>query len=191
MCSTSKDSGRATRTRSRSSRPSRAGAVTDTLAELRKLYEEPVKPALVKERLQELRAAGARAIGSLTPQRTVELADQVLAAEPDLFVIQGTVVSAEHVARGSEPLNLKRFVRQLEVPVIVGGCTSYQTALHLMRTGAAGVMVGVGTGETSTCAQRPRSRVSPRRRPSPKRGPPGCATSTRPGCTATSSPAGR
>ena len=62
-------------------------------------------------------------------------------------MIQGTVVSAEHVSKDDvEPLNLKTFVRQLDIPVIVGGCASYQAALHLMRTGAAGVLVGVGPG---------------------------------------------
>ena len=65
-------------------------------------------------------------------------------------MIQGTVVSAEHVSKTVEPLNLKRFVRELDIPVIVGGCASYQAALHLMRTGAAGVLVGVGPGHACT-----------------------------------------
>jgi IMP dehydrogenase len=71
-------------------------------------------------------------------------------AELDLLVIQGTVVSAEHVSKTVEPLNLKRFVRELDIPVIVGGCASYQAALHLMRTGAAGILVGVGPGHACT-----------------------------------------
>ncbi len=71
-------------------------------------------------------------------------------AELDILVIQGTVVSAEHVSKTSEPLNLKRFIRELEIPVIVGGCASYQAALHLMRTGAVGVLVGVGPGNACT-----------------------------------------
>src|SRR3546814_7230477 len=78
------------------------------------------------------------------------LAPTVLAAEPDLLVIQGTVVSAEHVSRGKEPLNLKDFIRHYEIPVLVGGCTSYQAALHLMRTGAAGILVGAGSGAAGT-----------------------------------------
>ena len=111
---------------------------------LRAAYGEPVKPELIGARIAELRAAGVVSAAALTPQRTAEYADEILKAELDLFVIHGTVVSAEHVSRSAEPLNLKRFVRELEVPVIVGGCASYQAALHLMRTGAAGILVGVG-----------------------------------------------
>ncbi len=111
---------------------------------LRAAYAEPVKPELIGARIAELRAAGVVSCAALTPQRTAEYADEILKAELDLFVIHGTVVSAEHVSRSVEPLNLKRFVRELEVPVIVGGCASYQAALHLMRTGAAGVLVGAG-----------------------------------------------
>jgi len=129
------------------------GPVLERLAEaddhewagaLRTAYAEPVKPELIGARIAELRAAGVVSCAALTPQRTAEYAEEILKAELDLFVIHGSVVSAEHVSRSVEPLNLKRFVRELEVPVIVGGCASYQAALHLMRTGAAGVLVGVG-----------------------------------------------
>ncbi|HEV8115679.1 MAG TPA: GuaB3 family IMP dehydrogenase-related protein [Acidimicrobiales bacterium] len=113
---------------------------------LRAAYAEPVRPELIGARIAELRAAGVVSCAALTPQRTAEYADEILKAELDLFVIHGTAVSAEHVSRSVEPLNLKRFVRELEVPVIVGGCASYQAALHLMRTGAAGVLVGIGAG---------------------------------------------
>jgi IMP dehydrogenase len=65
-------------------------------------------------------------------------------------VIQGTVVSAEHVSTRTEPLNLKEFIREMPVPVVVGGCASYSTGLHLMRTGAEGVLVGVGPGAACT-----------------------------------------
>ena len=74
----------------------------------------------------------------------------LLAAELDLLVVQGSVVSAEHVTREGDPLDLKTFVRRFDIPVIVGGCASYQAARHLMRTGAAGVLVGIGSGGTST-----------------------------------------
>jgi IMP dehydrogenase len=80
----------------------------------------------------------------------VQFAKAVVDAELDLLVIQGTVVSAEHVSKSVEPLDLKRFIRQYDIPVVVGGCTSYPAALHLMRTGAVGVLVGVGTGSAST-----------------------------------------
>jgi IMP dehydrogenase len=114
------------------------------------LYAEPVKPELIAPRIREIRDAGVISCASVTPQRTAAFAPAILEAELDLLVIQGTVVSAEHVSRTAEPLNLKKFVRELEIPVIVGGCASYQAALHLMRTGAAGVLVGVGPGHACT-----------------------------------------
>ena len=119
-------------------------------ARIQELYDAPVQPDLINARIREIREAGVVACGAVTPQRATELVDHVLAAELDLLVIQGTVVSAEHVSRSREPLNLKTFIRQLDLPVIVGGCASYQAALHLMRTGAAGVLVGVGPGAACT-----------------------------------------
>jgi IMP dehydrogenase len=87
---------------------------------------------------------------SLTPQRVARYHQFALDAGLDILVIQGTVVSAEHVSSTSEPLNLKTFIAHYDLPVIVGGCASYATALHLMRTGAAGVLVGVGPGAACT-----------------------------------------
>ena len=98
---------------------------------------------------------------SLTPQRTARYAPAILAGELDLLVIQGTVVSAEHVSKTVEPLNLKRFIREFDIPVIVGGCASYQAALHLMRTGAVGVLVGVGPGQRLHHPRRARHRRAP------------------------------
>ena len=117
---------------------------------MQEVYAEPVQPDLVGQRIGELKAAGHTVAVACTPQRTLGLAPHILRAEPDLLVIQGTVVSAEHVSRQREPLNLKDFIRHYEIPVIVGGCTSYQAALHLMRTGAAGVLVGAGSGAAGT-----------------------------------------
>ena len=96
------------------------------------------------------RTPASSSCASLTPQRTEPFAKAILEAELDLLVIQGTVVSAEHVSKTVEPLNLKRFIRELDIPVIVGGCATYQAALHLMRTGAVGVLVGVGPGHACT-----------------------------------------
>ena len=117
---------------------------------MQELYAEPIKPELIGVRIQEIKDAGVVSCASVTPQRTTMFADAILAAELDLLVIQGTVVSAEHVSKTVEPLNLKKFIRELEIPVIVGGCASYQAALHLMRTGAVGVLVGVGPGQACT-----------------------------------------
>ena len=117
---------------------------------MQELYAEPIKPALVAQRLAEIRAAGVPVAGALSPQRTQELYQTVVDAGVDLFVIRGTTVSAEHVSKQVEPLNLKKFIYELDVPVIVGGAATYTAALHLMRTGAAGVLVGFGGGAAST-----------------------------------------
>jgi len=119
-------------------------------ARMQQMYLEPIKPELVTERIREINAAGVTSCGSVTPQRTTGLAPAILAGELDMLVIQGTVVSAEHVSKTVEPLNLKKFIREFDLPVIVGGCASYQAALHLMRTGAVGVLVGVGPGNACT-----------------------------------------
>ncbi len=117
---------------------------------MQQMYQEPVKPELVTERIRKMKDSGIVTAASVTPQRTAELAPACLAAELDVLVIQGTVVSAEHVSKTAEPLDLKRFIRAFDLPVIVGGCASYQAALHLMRTGAVGVLVGVGPGNACT-----------------------------------------
>ena len=117
---------------------------------MQELYAAPVRPELVEQRIAEMKASGHTVAVACTPQRTLAMAPHLLRAQPDLLVIQGTVVSAEHVARAGEPLNLKDFIRHFEIPVLVGGCTSYQAALHLMRTGAAGVLVGAGSGAAGT-----------------------------------------
>ena len=119
-------------------------------ARLQELHEEPIKDELIRDRIKEIRGAGVVSCAAITPQRLPAHADALLAAELDLVVIQGSVVSAEHVTREGDPLNLKTFVRRFDIPVIVGGCASYQAARHLMRTGAAGILVGVGAGATST-----------------------------------------
>src|SRR6516225_884848 len=119
-------------------------------ARMQQMYQEPIIPELVTARIRQMKEAGITTAASVTPQRTQALASAILAAELDLLVIQGTVVSAEHVSKTSEPLNLKRFIREFDIPVIVGGCASYQAALHLMRTGAVGILVGVGPGNACT-----------------------------------------
>jgi IMP dehydrogenase len=120
--------------------------------ELQDIYREPVKPELIAQRVKEIKAHGVVAAASLTPQKVRRYYEVALEAGLDILVIQGTVVSAEHVSRDESrpPLNLKEFIREVEVPVVVGGCASYHTGLHLMRTGAAGVLVGVGPGQICT-----------------------------------------
>jgi IMP dehydrogenase len=122
----------------------------DSTVMMQEIYQEPIKEELIYRRIREIKDSGVTAAASLTPQRVERYHKLALEAELDILVIQGTVVSAEHVSTRSEPLNLKRFISTYEIPVIVGGCASYSTALHLMRTGAVGVLVGVGPGAACT-----------------------------------------
>ncbi|MBX9245184.1 GuaB3 family IMP dehydrogenase-related protein [Actinotalea ferrariae] len=123
---------------------------TGATARMQELYAAPIIPELITQRLQEVRRSGVTVAGALSPQRTQQYWKHVVDAGVDLFVIRGTTVSAEHVSGRAEPLNLKRFIYELDVPVIVGGASTYTAALHLMRTGAAGVLVGFGGGAAHT-----------------------------------------
>ncbi len=122
----------------------------EATAGMQEIYRQPIDPALVAKRVKEIKAGGVLAAGAFTPQRVREHYEAALDAGLDVLVIQGTVVSAEHVSSNGSALNLKEFIAGLDVPVIVGGCASYHTALHLMRTGAEGVLVGVGPGAACT-----------------------------------------
>ena len=111
---------------------------------IQELHAAPLDDALLTERISQVRDSGVTVAVRVSPQHAREMAPKVIAAGAELLIIQGTLVSAEHVATGGEPLNLKEFIGSLDVPVIAGGVTDYTTALHLMRTGAAGVIVGAG-----------------------------------------------
>src|SRR3954466_5104567 len=118
--------------------------------EMQRIYREPIKPELVAQRIREIKEQGVVCAASLTPQRVRDYYEIAIDAGLDILVIQGTVISAEHVSTSSEPLNLKQFIREVQVPVVGGGCASYSTGLHLMRTGAVAVLVGVGPGAACT-----------------------------------------
>jgi IMP dehydrogenase len=120
--------------------------------EMQAIYQAPVIPELIAQRVREIKDQGVVAAASLTPQKVRDWYELALDAGLDILVVQGTVVSAEHVSQDESrpPLNLKEFCREVPVPVVVGGCASYHTGLHLMRTGAAGVLVGVGPGAACT-----------------------------------------
>ncbi len=121
---------------------------------LQKLYsEKPVDHGLIKERVEQLKASGITVSVAVSPQATPELAPIAVGAGAEIMVIRGTTVSAEHVSAHGEALNLKSYIHDLDVPVIVGGCATAQAALHLMRTGAAGVLVGFGGGSSHTTAE--------------------------------------
>ncbi len=119
-------------------------------ARMQEIYAAPIQPELITARLKEIRDGGVTVAGKLSPQSTQQHWRTVVEAGVDLFVIRGTTVSAEHVSSTAEPLNLKRFIYELDVPVVVGGAATYTAALHLMRTGAAGVLVGFGGGAAHT-----------------------------------------
>ena len=120
------------------------------IKKMQEIYAAPIQPTLIKERIAQIRAAGVTVAGALSPQRTAEFHKAVIDAGVDIFVIRGTTVSAEHVSEKIAPLNLKKFIYELDTPVIVGGCATAQGALHLMRSGAAGVLVGFGGGSAHT-----------------------------------------
>lgn len=116
------------------------------------IYSAPVDPELLVDRIRELRSGGGVVAAAVSPGRTSDLASVAVSAGLDILVIRGTTVSAQHVSANQDPINLRDFIRELEIPVIVGGCANYQSALHLMRTGAAGVLVGFGGGATHRTA---------------------------------------
>ena len=154
-------------------------------ATMQEIYREPVKPELIAQRVEEMKAEGVVAAGSLTPQRVTAHYELALEAGLDILVIQGTVISAEHVSSKSEPLNLKKFIAEVPVPCIVGGCASYldRPAPDAHRRGRA---CSPGSARApparpaacsgSACRRRRRSPTSRRRAPS---------TCSRPGSTAT------
>lgn len=120
---------------------------------LQQIYQAPIKDDLIARRIEEIKRHNVTTAARLSPQKTARYAKTVVDAGADIFVIRGTTVSAEHVSGRAEPLNLKQFIYELDLPVIVGGCATFTAALHLMRTGAAGVLVGFGGGSGHTTAK--------------------------------------
>lgn len=124
----------------------------DATVRLQQLYAEPVKDELIGRRVEQLRESGFAA-GSLTPQKVERFHRVALDAGLDLLVVQGVAVTAQHVGvEGSEPLDLRSFTGRYDIPVVVGGVWSAKTAIHLMRTGAVGVIVEGGGDRISTTA---------------------------------------
>jgi IMP dehydrogenase len=117
---------------------------------LQELHAAPINPDLITEAVKQVAAGGVTVAARVSPQRAAEITPYLLAAGVEILVVQGTIVSAEHVSRDGEPLNLKSFIADLDVPVIAGGVHDYRTAMHLMRTGAAGVLVGYGSSVATT-----------------------------------------
>jgi IMP dehydrogenase len=112
---------------------------------LQELHSAPLIPELVGAAVTRIRDAGVTTAVRVSPQNAQALTPALVAAGVDLLIIQGTIISAERVAQDGEPLNLKTFISELDIPVVAGGVLDHRTALHLMRTGAAGVIVGYGS----------------------------------------------
>jgi IMP dehydrogenase len=115
---------------------------------LQQLHAAPLDPELLGAAVARIRDAGVTTAVRVSPQNAQALTPVLVAAGVDLLVIQGTIISAERVAQDhgvGEPLNLKTFISELDIPVVAGGVLDHRTALHLMRTGAAGVIVGYGS----------------------------------------------
>lgn len=113
------------------------------MVDLDQLWAEHSDPSRLAAQVESLRRQRTTIAASVSPSSAVALVDHAMASEVDVLVIRGEIVSAEHVSSTQQSLNLKTFIRSLDIPVIVGGCASFHAALHLMRTGAAGVLVGV------------------------------------------------
>jgi IMP dehydrogenase len=117
---------------------------------LQQWHAAPIRVELLTEALGQVASSGVTVAARVSPQHARDLAPALLAAGVEILIVQGTIVSAEHVSRGSEPLNLAEFIASMDVPVIAGGVGDYRTAMHLMRTGAAGVIVGHGAGASTS-----------------------------------------
>jgi IMP dehydrogenase len=119
---------------------------------LQQWHAAPIRVDLLTEAIGQIAAAGVTVAARVSPQHARELAPDLLAAGIEILVVQGTIVSAEHVSRAAEPLNLVEFIASIDIPVIAGGVGDYRTAMHLMRTGAAGVIVGYGAATSTSTA---------------------------------------
>jgi IMP dehydrogenase len=117
---------------------------------LKEVYREPVKPKLISERIRAIKAAGVPCAVSTIPARAEERAEVVQQAGADVLVVQGTVLTARHSSKSYHQLSFEQLVRACDIPVVVGNCVSYETALELMETGIAGILVGVGPGAACT-----------------------------------------
>jgi IMP dehydrogenase len=118
---------------------------------MQSLYAEPIKPELITQRIQEIKAGGGVAAVSVTPAGAARFGSTIAAAGADLVFVQATVVSTAHLSPADiTPLDLSAFCAEMPMPVILGNCVTYEVALNLMKAGAAGVLVGIGPGAACT-----------------------------------------
>ena len=123
---------------------------SEVTAILQKIYKEPIKENLVGDRVRTIKAAGAVCAISLIPANTKRLAPIVTEAGGDILVVQSTVTSARHISKSYHGLVFSELCEQIKMPIVVGNCVSYNACLELMKTGIAGVLVGVGPGAACT-----------------------------------------
>ncbi|CCI23339.1 GuaB3 family IMP dehydrogenase-related protein [Microcystis aeruginosa] len=118
---------------------------------MQELYAEPIKPQLIELRIQEIQEKGGIAAVSLTPAGAVKYGAIVAQAAADILFVQATVVSTAHLSpEAITPLDLVQLCQEMPIPVVLGNCVTYEVALNLMKTGAAGVLVGIGPGAACT-----------------------------------------
>ncbi|MGE5659718.1 MAG: GuaB3 family IMP dehydrogenase-related protein [Actinomycetota bacterium] len=124
---------------------------TEFVPLMQELYAEPIKPELIEQRIREIKSQGGIAAVSATPAGATKYGAAVVQAGADLFFVQATVVSTAFLSPESvTPLDLVQFCQQMPIPVILGNCVTYEVALNLMKTGAAGILVGIGPGAACT-----------------------------------------
>jgi len=124
---------------------------TEFVPLMQQLYQQPVQPELITQRIHDIKSQGGIAAVSATPAGAAQYGSVVAQAGADLFFVQATVVSPAHLSAGSVvPLDLAQFCREMPIPVILGNCVTYEVALSLMKAGAAAVLVGIGPGAACT-----------------------------------------
>jgi len=117
---------------------------------IQKAYTTPIKPELIAKRVAEIKAQGGYASVSCVPANAEKFAPIAEDAGADMFVVQGTVINANHVASTYKPLNLFSFIKERKIPVILGNCVTFDVTIDLMETGCAGLLIGVGPGAACT-----------------------------------------
>src|SRR5439155_10175582 len=117
---------------------------------IQKIYQQPVRDELIRLRIQEIKAAGALCAVSTIPQRAERRASMIAEAGADLLFVQGTVLTARHISKAYKQLSFRDLALTSSIPIVVGNCVDYDTALELMEEGIAGILVGVGPGAACT-----------------------------------------
>jgi IMP dehydrogenase len=128
-----------------------AGAGPETATQLvQKLYSPPIKEELIGKRIQQIKDGEAVAAVSATPMAAAKFGKLAEEAGADIFVVQSTVATIDHISSQYETLDLESFIESMSIPVIVGNCVTYQVTLDLMEAGADAVLIGVGPGAACT-----------------------------------------